>query len=118
MLPFQEFIPKILEKIPVLIYAGDADFICNWLGNHAWTKALEWDGKAGFSKKALGPYKMSGKEVGQIQSFGNFTFLRIYQAGHMVPHDQPEPSIFMFNEWLSGKHWGTASKTTGFEQEL
>ena len=29
-----------------MIYAGDVDFICNWLGNKAWTLDLEWDGKA------------------------------------------------------------------------
>ena len=118
MLPFQEFIPKILQKIPILIYAGDADFICNWLGNHAWTNALEWHGKKGFTHETLSPYMMGSKEVGQIQSSGNFTFLRLYQGGHMVPHDQPEASLFMFNEWISGKHWDTTSKTPGFEQEL
>jgi len=118
MLPFQEYIPDILQKIPILIYAGDADFICNWLGNHAWTNALEWPGKKGFTHETLGPYRMDKKEIGQIQSSGNFTFLRLYQGGHMVPHDQPEASLFMFNEWISGKHWDTASQTPEFEQEL
>ena len=31
MQPFHRLIPGILEKIPVLIYAGDADFICKRL---------------------------------------------------------------------------------------
>lgn len=108
MLPFHKFMPGILEKIPVLIYAGDADFICNWLGNQAWTNALEWEGKAGFNHEKLAPYMLKNKEVGQIKSSGNFTFLRIYQAGHMVPYNQPEPSMQMLNEWLSGKYWETS----------
>jgi cathepsin A (carboxypeptidase C) len=29
MQPFHRLVPGILEQIPVLIYAGDADFICN-----------------------------------------------------------------------------------------
>merc|ERR1711924_523029 len=33
--------------VKVLIYAGDMDFICNWIGNKAWTLALDWSGKAG-----------------------------------------------------------------------
>jgi cathepsin A (carboxypeptidase C) len=38
---YQNQIPDLLENgIPVLIYAGDADFVCNWLGNQAWTLAL------------------------------------------------------------------------------
>lgn len=108
MLPFHKFMPGILEKIPVLIYAGDADFICNWLGNQAWTNALEWEGKVGFNREKLAPYMLRDKEVGQIKSSGNFTFLRLYQAGHMVPYNQPEPSLQMLNEWLSGKHWETS----------
>ncbi|RPB29261.1 hypothetical protein L211DRAFT_833115 [Terfezia boudieri ATCC MYA-4762] len=116
MLPFHKFIPEILKKIPVLIYAGDADFICNWLGNQAWTNALEWKGKAGFNHEKLTPYMLGDKEVGQIKSFGNFTFLRLYQAGHMVPFNQPEPSLQMFNEWLDGKYWETS--TPRVEEEL
>lgn len=29
MKPFHRLVPDILKEIPVLIYAGDADFICN-----------------------------------------------------------------------------------------
>lgn len=27
---------------------------------------------------------------GEIKNYKNFTFFRIYEAGHMVPMDQPE----------------------------
>lgn len=118
MLPFQKFIPDILKKIPVLIYAGDADFICNWLGNQAWTNELEWSGKSGFAHEKLSPYMLRDKEVGQIKASGNFTFLRMYQAGHMVPYNQPEPSLQMLNEWIGGKYWDTASSKPTYEGEL
>ena len=117
MLPFHHFIPKILKKIPILIYAGDADFICNWLGNQAWTEALEWPGKAGFNKEHLSPYMLKDKEVGVTKSYGNFTFLRLYQAGHMVPYNQPEASLQMLNEWIGGKFWAKEKKVGG-EEEL
>jgi len=108
MKPYHRLVPQLLKQIPVLIYAGDADFICNWLGNHAWTEALEWDGKKAFNKVELGDFKMSdsGKAVGQIKSSGNFTFLRIYQAGHMTPMDQPDSSLEFFNRWLGGEWFG------------
>jgi len=44
-----------------------------------------------------------GKEVGQLQSFANLHFLRVYQAGHMVPMDQPEAALGMLNDLLAGK---------------
>lgn len=105
MLPFQEFVPKLLEEIPVLIYAGDADYICNWLGNHAWTEALEWPGKSKFNKATMESFKVSDKEAGKFKTAGNFTFVRIYQAGHMVPYNQPDPSLQMLNRWLNGVYW-------------
>ncbi|CAI4959433.1 CFC_HP_G0070130.mRNA.1.CDS.1 [Saccharomyces cerevisiae] len=46
--------------------------------------------------------KETGEELGQVKNYGPFTFLRIYDAGHMVPYDQPEASLEMVNSWISG----------------
>ncbi|KAI5868098.1 Alpha/Beta hydrolase protein [Durotheca rogersii] len=102
--PFHRLVPDIIKQIPVLVYAGDADYICNWLGNKAWSEALEWSGKKGFNAAELkGLETGSGSEYGQVKSSGNFTFMRIYQAGHMVPFNQPEGSLDFFNRWIRGE---------------
>ncbi|KAI9711334.1 MAG: hypothetical protein M1820_002321 [Bogoriella megaspora] len=116
MQPFHRLIPDLLEKIPVLIYAGDADYICNWLGNHAWTEALEWKGKSSFNKAPLEDLKLSksalpntkdsikvGDKIGLAKASGNFSFIALHAGGHMVPHDQPRASLDMFNRWLDGE---------------
>jgi len=108
MKPFHRLVPGILEEIPVLVYAGDADFICNWLGNQAWAEALPWPGNSDFSAKELQDLEMatgeySGKKIGKFKSSGNFTFVRIDGGGHMVPMDQPEASLDFFNRWLGGE---------------
>ncbi|CCK72559.1 carboxypeptidase C KNAG_0K01950 [Huiozyma naganishii CBS 8797] len=102
--PFQQYVAELLNlDIPVLIYAGDKDFICNWLGNHAWTDQLEWRGSEKYQKLPLQPWIHSetGEEIGQIKSHEGLSFLRIYDAGHMVPYDQPESSLEMVNKWIS-----------------
>lgn len=102
MKPFHRLVPGILEQIPVLIYAGDADFICNWLGNQAWTDALEWPGKKDFNAAKTKDLQLeSGHKTGTFKSSGNFTFARIFGAGHMVPMDQPEASLDFLNKWLN-----------------
>ena len=102
--PFHRLVPGILEQIPVLIYAGDADFICNWLGNQAWTEALEWPGQKDFNKADIKDIKLdSGDKYGKIKNSGNFTFLQIFGAGHMVPMDQPEASLDFLNRWVGGE---------------
>ncbi|KAL4989633.1 carboxypeptidase Y-like protein A [Aspergillus falconensis] len=108
MMPYHRLVPGILEQIPVLIYAGDADFICNWLGNKAWTEALEWPGHKEFAAAPMEDLKIvdnehSGKKIGQVKTHGNFTFMRLYGGGHMVPMDQPESSLEFFNRWLGGE---------------
>ncbi|RDA86740.1 hypothetical protein CP532_4203 [Ophiocordyceps camponoti-leonardi (nom. inval.)] len=106
MKPYFRLVPKLLKEIPVLIYAGDADFICNWLGNKAWTEALEWSGHkdfAGAKLKALEMAADKNRKYGEFRSAQNLTFMQIYQAGHMTPMDQPEASLDFFNRWLRGE---------------
>ena len=67
------------------IYAGDVDFICNWLGNQAWTLGLEWSGKAGFNAAEFKDWAVGGASAGLARTYGGLTFLRVFDAGHMVP---------------------------------
>jgi cathepsin A (carboxypeptidase C) len=108
MQPFHRLVPGLIEKIPVLIYAGDADFICNWLGNKAWTEALEYPDHKKFAALEMEDLRLDGskdgRKIGEVKSHGNFTFMKIHAGGHMVPLDQPEASLEFFNRWLS-KEW-------------
>lgn len=108
MKPYHRVVPSVLEQIPVLIYAGDADFICNWLGNKAWTEALEWPGQKKYAAAPMEDLEVvdnvhKGKKIGQVKSSGNFTFMRLYGGGHMIPMDQPETGLEFFNRWLGGE---------------
>ncbi|EPX73812.1 vacuolar carboxypeptidase Y [Schizosaccharomyces octosporus yFS286] len=101
---FRDDVTVILEAgLPVLIYAGDADYICNYMGNEAWTDALEWSGHREFYESNLVPWSPAGSEAGRGKTYKNFSYLRIYEAGHMVPFNQPEVSLEMLNQWLDGR---------------
>ncbi|KAI9281950.1 Alpha/Beta hydrolase protein [Sporodiniella umbellata] len=107
MRPYVREIPDLLEDdIRVLIYAGDADFICNWMGNKAWTLDLPWTGHDEF-KAANDTQWYShklGKQAGELRRThdGRFAFLRVFGAGHMVPYDQPESGLDMLQQWVRG----------------
>ena len=107
MKPYHKNVIDLLEKeLPVLIYAGDKDFICNWLGNQAWTNELLWSGKDDFNDaKTKKMFLDDGKtHIGDVKNFDYFTFARMFEAGHMVPYDQPEASMSMLNRWLAGDY--------------
>lgn len=108
MRPYVDEVPGLLEDdIKILIYAGDADFICNWMGNKAWTVALEWDGSDEFSTANDTEWysERLGKQAGELRRTedGRFAFLRVFGAGHMVPYDQPKSGLDMLQQWVSGK---------------
>lgn len=105
MKPYYRHIIDVLDSgIPVLLYNGDKDFICNWLGVDAWSNKLEWSGSQGFAKAPIRKWEVDGEHAGDVKSFNQFTVLRVFDAGHMVPYDQPEGSLDMFNRWINGDY--------------
>lgn len=110
MFPYVEDIPPLLEAgLPILIYAGDADFVCNWMGNKAWMVQLPWSGHAGFKDAADKQWlsKTTQKPVGEYRSYKNFAFVRVFEAGHMVPFDQPENSLEMMTHFINSVTTGS-----------
>ena len=105
MKDFSPFVADLINaKIPALIYAGDVDFICNYLGNQAWTLGLEWDHKDDFNKAEVKEWgkKEDGSAAGLARSSNGFTFLQVYDAGHMVPSDQPAVALTMIKNFING----------------
>jgi cathepsin A (carboxypeptidase C) len=99
MKDFSPYVADLLnDGIPALIYAGDVDFICNYLGNRAWTLGLDW--KHGTDFRAAEEHDWKGQ--GLARSSGGLTFLQVYDAGHMVPSDQPEVALDMITNFLNG----------------
>ncbi|KAJ2000595.1 hypothetical protein H4R26_004541 [Coemansia thaxteri] len=102
--PIHLEIPPLLEAgLRVLIYSGDADWICNWYGGKAWSLAMDWSGKSEFAAALDRPWLVDGEQAGESRTAGNFTFVRVFGAGHMVPYDQPKASLDMVNSWISNQ---------------
>ena len=96
------YVASQLEAGPrVLIYAGDVDFICNWLGNQAWSLALEWSGASDFNAATMHDWTLEDGTVGgQARTAHGFTFLRVYDAGHMVPADKPAAALALLKSLI------------------
>lgn len=93
------------NNIKVLVYSGDKDFICNWRGGEAWSHNLDWQGAEEFRGKEYSKWNVNETPSGEFKNVGNLTFLRVYDAGHMVPMDQPEVALEMLHEFLgNGNH--------------
>lgn len=92
--------PLLAAGVRVLIYAGDADFVCNWMGNKAWVTELSWPGKAAFGAAPDLDWVVDGAKAGKLRRASGLSFLQVFGAGHMVPMDQPVNALAMVNEFI------------------
>jgi len=94
-------IPIVLaSNISVLIYSGDNDFICNALGGNRWVSAMSWPGQEAYVNASPIPWIVDSIERGWLKTVDNFSFLVIYNAGHMVPMNQPKISLDMVEVFI------------------
>ncbi|XP_077498820.1 lysosomal protective protein-like [Amblyomma americanum] len=85
-------------SLKTLIYNGDIDMACNFLGDEWFVNTLGY--------KPTSTYKLwkHGKQVaGFFQTYeGDITFVTIKGAGHMVPEDKPAQALEMITNFIRG----------------
>ncbi|OJJ39353.1 hypothetical protein ASPWEDRAFT_37124 [Aspergillus wentii DTO 134E9] len=100
--------------VDVLIYNGNLDLACNTAGNLRWTNSLRWNGQAEFVSQDLKPWtSVIGHRKTQVGSYKEviapavsgsenrrFAFVIVDRSGHMVPLDQPEVALDLYQRWL------------------
>jgi carboxypeptidase C (cathepsin A) len=91
----------VQSGIQVVVWAGDADWICNWFGNLAAANAVTYSGSSAFNAAALAPYTVAGTQGGTFKQVDNFGFLRVFGAGHEVPFYQPQVALQVFKQTMS-----------------
>ena len=102
-----EDLASLLESgVRVGLIYGDRDYICNWLGGEAISFAI-----AGSVQPQYAPWYSAGYTPivvnesyvgGVVREYGNLSFSRIFDAGHLVPVYQPETAFTVFTRIIQG----------------
>ncbi|KAJ6571818.1 serine carboxypeptidase [Mycena capillaripes] len=105
-----KLLPELInDGVRLLVYAGKADMMANYMGNELWVENLDTKFKSQFSAAEGVAWSVRGsKEIaGQVRSAGggegrggNITFVTVFEAGHMVAHDQPAAALDLFTRWI------------------
>jgi carboxypeptidase C (cathepsin A) len=83
-----KILPKISyileEGIKVALVYGDRDYACNWIGGERTSLAIEYTDSEEFRSAGYIPVWLDDFSIaGQVRQYGNLSFTRVYQAGHM-----------------------------------
>lgn len=74
------------QNVRVLVYAGDADSIANWMSQDEWTRLMSWKHQQAFKNSPLVELQMDGNSIGQLRTAHGLSFVRVYEAGHVGLH--------------------------------
>ena len=101
---FQDAVSTVLNsKRRVLVYSGNKDYICNYLGGLEWTTSTKWASQSEFQAAKFKDWKVGGDKAGEVKAYGDLTFLSVNEAGHMVPRDQPKNALDMLTRFLNNQ---------------
>lgn len=89
--------------IRTVLFAGDADSVCDWFGGLASANAIEYPGQKEFQHKAVSNYTVKGEVKGTFKTVGNLSWLRVFESGHEVPAFQPEVALQVFIQTIQKK---------------
>ncbi|CAO3664035.1 unnamed protein product [Rhizopus stolonifer] len=104
-IPADRFLPEILEEIPVLLYNGEYDLICNTLGTEYLIGNMTWSGSKGFKiGTTKEDWKIDNELVGYYIRDRNLTYVLIKDGSHMVPYDKPIECLDMINRFIGSGH--------------
>ncbi|KAJ1726938.1 Cell death protease [Coemansia biformis] len=93
--PSVQLLPNILAHVPVLLFVGEEDFLCNYIGTEWTIGNLTWAGAKGLGAPSV-PWTIDGQEVGQVVSARGLTYALIHGASHMVGVDKPREMLDVF----------------------
>lgn len=114
------YVAQLLDdaKIVVLIYSGDRDIICCTQGSEEALRKMDWSGTRdpapghktvddnhnAWSQATRSLWVFNNTyPAGYIKSYKNLHLLTVYNAGHMLPYNQPGPALDMMNRFLRGE---------------
>lgn len=103
--PSVDLLPGLLEKVPIVLFSGDKDLICNHIGTEDLISRLSWNGGTGFetSPGVWAPrrdWTVEDEPAGIWQTARNLTYVQFYNSSHMVPFDYPRRTRDMLDRFM------------------
>jgi len=95
--------PQVLQlinsgKLRGLIYNGDVDMACNFLGDEWFSSALGLKVIENYEE-----WKYKDQVAGFVKYYDRLTFLTVKGSGHMVPQDKPAEAFKMISSFLKNQ---------------
>ena len=100
---YSQDVELLLENgINVMMFFGNKDYVCNWRGGESLVDSFNWAGKREFVNSQTEFWFNNGTRSGTYRKYKNLNFVVVFDAGHMVPLNQPIASLAMMRRFIYG----------------
>ena len=110
--------------MPTLLYSGERDFSCNFLGTQKFLGGLDWRGRTAYNASpratwrvplqppvaraaaealARGESSAGAGVAGFVRAHANLQFLIVVNSGHLVPFSQPWAALDLVDRFTTGR---------------
>ena len=100
------------DNVQLLFFNGIHDIVCNHVGNERFLEELPWEHAADWRKSDryawVAETETPGQVSGYMKEYKNLKFLKIMNAGHMVPMDVPNVAADMMKLFTYGGSFETS----------
>jgi len=101
---FLDSIGFLLDRgVKVHLMYGDRDYACNWVGGERASLAVEYSRRRDFDAAGYAWLTTPDGLGGLTRQAGNYSFTRVFQAGHEVPSYQPAAAYAIFMRATFGR---------------
>ncbi|RKF83113.1 Pheromone-processing carboxypeptidase kex1 [Golovinomyces cichoracearum] len=103
--PAVQILPQLIAEVPIVLYSGSEDMICNHIGTEELISNMEWNGGKGFEVSAgiwapRRDWEFEGESAGFWQEARNLTYVLFYNSSHMVPFDYSRRTRDMLDRFM------------------
>ena len=109
----RDVVDLLNDGIRLLFFNGVNDLICNHVGNEIAVENFQWKYQGEFqtSKRYGWKSPSKGQLGGYMREYQNLMYLKVLDAGHMVPMDQPAHALAMLQRLVSND-WNITADST------
>lgn len=99
--------------VKVALVYGDRDYACPWNGGEAVSLRVDHAEAHQFRSAGYAPLHTNASYVGGlVRQHGNFSFSRVFEAGHEVPAYQPQTAYEIFHRAMFNRDISTGKVPT------
>lgn len=102
MISSRELLTALMDTyhMPILVYNGQFDLICNHVGTEAYLSTMQWKGLKDWSSSSRKVWSVDGEIAGYVKAARELTFLIVLGGSHMAPMDKPAQALDMIQRFM------------------